>query len=190
VDVAALSRALVTAERRTATEWAATSKRAPLAAAWERLLWAGSRLGAAALFDSARAILQGGEAGAPARVRQEAARALGRLGTVDGSLKLTGTAPVLSDKERTAAAEVVRAALSDPDARVRAAAADALAKLAPERATPWALEVKPFDPVALGPTGVKASPDTLTTSVSPCPRCWGRRPWSRSWPWPGARTPT
>lgn len=164
VDVAAVSRALVTAERRTATEWAATPRRATLAAAWERLVWAGSRLGAAALFDSARAILQGGEAGAPARVRQEAARALGRLGTVDASLKPSGTAPVLSDKERTTAAEVLRAALSDPDAQVRAAAADALAKLAPERATTWALEVKPFDPVALGPTGVKAAPGTLTTS--------------------------
>jgi ParB family chromosome partitioning protein len=163
VDVAAVSRALVTAERRTATEWAAAPapKRNPLATAWARLLWAGSRLGASALFDSARTILQGGEAGAPASVRQEAARVLGRLGTAGGTLQ---SAAVLSDKERTAAAEVLRAALSDPDARVRAAAADALAKLAPERATPWALEVKPFDPVALGPTGVKPTQETLTTS--------------------------
>ena len=170
VDVAALSRALVMAERRTATEWAATPapKRAPLTAAWERLLWAGSRLGAAALFDSARPLLQGGEAAAPARVREEAARVLGRLGTTDGTLQLKATprsaAPVLSDKERTAAAELLRTTLGDPDARVRAAAADALAKLAPERAATWALEVKPFDPVALGPTGGKPAPDALTTS--------------------------
>jgi ParB family chromosome partitioning protein len=170
VDVAALSRALVTAERRTASDWAAAPvpKRAPLAAAWERLLWAGSRLGAAALSDSARAILQGGEAGAPARVRQEAARALGRLGMVAGTLRLAGAAqdrPVLSnDKERAAAAETLRAALGDPDAHVRAAVADALAKLAPERAAAWALEVKPFDPVALGPTGDRPAPDALTTS--------------------------
>ncbi|NMO20999.1 hypothetical protein HPC49_28215 [Pyxidicoccus fallax] len=172
VDVAALSRALVTAERRTASEWAAAPapKRAPLAAAWERLLWAGSRLGAAALSDSARAILQGGEAGAPARVRQEAARALGRLGSVNGTLQPKGatpTAPVLShDKERAAVAETLRASLVDPDARVRAAAADALAKLAPERAAAWALEVKPFDPVALGPTGDRPPQDTLATSES------------------------
>ncbi|MCY1018028.1 HEAT repeat domain-containing protein [Pyxidicoccus sp. MSG2] len=163
VDVAAVSRAVVTAERRTATEWAAAPapRRKPLSAAWERLLWAGSRLGASTLFDSARTILQGGEAGAPARVRQEAARVLGRLGTPGGTLQ---SAAVLSDKERTAAAETLRAALSDPDAQVRAAAAAALAKLAPERATTWALEVKPFDPVALGPTGVKPTPDALTTS--------------------------
>ncbi|HZI12622.1 MAG TPA: HEAT repeat domain-containing protein, partial [Myxococcus sp.] len=85
VDTAALARALVTAERRTASEWAAdaraVTKRAVLATAWERLVWAGARLGAAGLADSARAILQGGEAAAPARVRVEAARALVRLGT-------------------------------------------------------------------------------------------------------------
>jgi ParB family chromosome partitioning protein len=223
VDVATLSRALVTAERRAAADWAATPgpKRAALAVAWERLLWAGSRLGAGALFDAARTILQGGEAGAPARVREEAARALHRLGTAGGTLQLKAatqatppertaagaalpagpaneptaagatspagpapertvagaaspakptveilrtTPPVLSDKERAAAAETLRAALGDPDAQVRAAAADALAKLAPERAAAWALEVKPFDPVALGPTAGKPAPDALTTS--------------------------
>lgn len=170
VDVAALARALVTAERRTASEWAAAkpaSKRTPLAAAWERLLWAGARLGAAGMADSSRTILQGGEAQAPARVRVEAARALARLGTAGGSLQLTGqaAAPVLSnDKERAAAAEALRTALADPDAEVRSAAADALARLAPERAPAWALEVKPFDPVALGPTGAKLDPAALATS--------------------------
>src|SRR3712207_7569435 len=41
-----LGRAVTTAERRTATEWASTPepKREPLANAWARLLWAGSRL--------------------------------------------------------------------------------------------------------------------------------------------------
>ncbi|HZI14261.1 MAG TPA: hypothetical protein VE153_28085, partial [Myxococcus sp.] len=84
-----------------------------------------------------------------------------------GSLQLTGKAdaPVISnDKERAAAAEALRAALADPDADVRAAAADALARLAPEKASAWALEVKPFDPVALGPTGAKVDPGALTGS--------------------------
>jgi ParB family chromosome partitioning protein len=139
-DASALSSALVKAERRTSSEWASAPgpKRPPLARAWERLLWASARLGVAELATGARAILQGGEAGAPAEVRQEAARALGTLGTA---------------KELPAAAEVLRAALGDPDSRVREAAADSLARLAPERGE-WALAVKPFDPVAVGPMGV------------------------------------
>jgi ParB family chromosome partitioning protein len=56
-------------------------------------------------------------------------------------------------KELTAAAEMLRAALGDPDSRVREAAADSLARLAPDRGE-WALAVKPFDPVAVGPMGV------------------------------------
>jgi ParB family chromosome partitioning protein len=68
-------------------------------------------------------------------VRQEAARALGTA------------------KELTTAAEALRAALGDPDSQVREAAADSLARLAPDRAE-WALAVKPFDPVAVGPMGV------------------------------------
>ncbi|WIG99412.1 HEAT repeat domain-containing protein [Myxococcus sp. SDU36] len=169
VDLAALSRALVTAERRTATDWtsAAPSRRAALEAAWERLLWAGSRLGTAGLADSARTLLQGGETAAPGTVRQEAARALGRLGTPGGTLTLTGQAPaavLTNEKERAAAADTLRKSLVDPDARVRAAAADALAKLAPERATAWALEVKPFDAVAFGPMGARTTRELLATS--------------------------
>jgi ParB family chromosome partitioning protein len=142
-----LARALLAAERRTATEWAATPapKRAPVARAWERLLWAGSRLGLTELAGVARELLLGGEARAPAGVRQEAARVLGRLGTSD--------------------VEPLRAALADPDARVRAGAAATLAQLAPEHAGAWALAVKPFDPVALGPTGaVVRGADTLASS--------------------------
>ncbi|WP_224240450.1 HEAT repeat domain-containing protein [Hyalangium gracile] len=149
-DAATLSGAVVKAERRTSSEWASATgpKRPPLARAWQRLLWAGSRLGAAELATGARAILQGGEAGAPAEVRQEAARVLGHLGTAEAGAK-----PVLSaPKELSAAAEALRAALADPDSRVREAAATSLARLAPERAE-WALAVKPFDPVAVGPMG-------------------------------------
>jgi ParB family chromosome partitioning protein len=149
-DAATLSTALVKAERRTSSEWASAPgpKRPPLARAWDRLLWAGSRLRVAELATGARAILQGGEAGAPAEVRQEAARALGHLGTAEAGAK-----PVLSTpKELSSAAEALRSALADPDSRVREAAAASLARLAPERAE-WALAVKPFDPVAVGPMG-------------------------------------
>ncbi|MFL5347805.1 MAG: HEAT repeat domain-containing protein [Hyalangium sp.] len=149
-ELAKLSSAVVKAERRTSSEWASAPgpKRPPLARAWDRLLWAGSRLGVAELATGARTILQGGEAGAPAEVRQEAARALGHLGTA-----AQGAKPVLSTpKERTSAAEALRAALADPDTGVREAAADSLARLAPERSD-WALTVKPFDPVAVGPMG-------------------------------------
>ncbi|ADO67966.1 HEAT repeat domain-containing protein [Stigmatella aurantiaca] len=154
--------ALAAAERRTATEWAAApgTKRPPFASAWQRLLWAGARLGTAPLATGAHAILQGGEAGAPATVRQEAARTLGTLGTAEA-----GATPALATaKERTSAAEALRAALTDTDARVRSAAAAALARLAPER-TDWALAVKPFDPVAVGPlaSGLRA-PEPLATS--------------------------
>jgi ParB family chromosome partitioning protein len=145
-DRVTLGRAITTAERRTASEWAATPapKREPLASAWERLLWAGSRLGVAELARAAKDILQGGEARAPAGVRLEAARALGRLDT---------------------APEALRAALSDPDAEVREAATTALARLAPERAAEWALAVQPFDPVAAGPAGgAVRGPRQLATS--------------------------
>jgi ParB family chromosome partitioning protein len=145
-DRAALGRAITTAERRTASEWASTPepKREPLAHAWERLLWAGSRLGVAELGKAAKECLQGGEAKTPAGVRLEAARALDRL---------------------NAAPEALRAALSDPDAEVREAAATALARIAPERAAEWALAVQPFDPVATGPTGAAVrSPKQLATS--------------------------
>ncbi|PTL85016.1 HEAT repeat domain-containing protein [Vitiosangium sp. GDMCC 1.1324] len=133
-DRAMLGRAIATAERRTASEWASTPapKREPLANAWARLLWAGSRLGVTELAKAAKDILQGGEAKAPAGVRLEAARALGRLNT---------------------APEALRAALSDPDAEVREAATTALATISPERAAEWALAVQPFDPVATGPAG-------------------------------------
>ncbi|MCE9668591.1 HEAT repeat domain-containing protein [Myxococcus stipitatus] len=169
VDVAAVSRALVTAERRTASEWASTPahKRAPLATAWERLLWAGSRLGAEGLADSARAILEGGGAVAPAPVRHEAARALGRLGTTGGTVTFVGQAPVAAlarDAERAAAVRALRGALGDVDAWVRAAVADTLSRLAPEQAATWALEQKPFDPVAPGPTAAKVPASALTTS--------------------------
>jgi ParB family chromosome partitioning protein len=77
-------------------------------------------------------------------VRLEAARALDRL---------------------SAAPEALKAALSDPDAEVREAAATALARLAPERAAEWALAVQPFDPVATAPTGATLrSPKQLATS--------------------------
>jgi len=161
-DVATLSGALAKAERRTSSEWASAPgpKRPPLARAWERLLWASARFGVVELTTGARAILQGGAAVAPAEVRQEAARALGTLGTAEAGAK-----PVLSaPKELTAVTEALRAALSDPDARVREAAAASLARLAPERAG-WALEVKPFDPVAVGPMGVGLrDPKSLTSS--------------------------
>ncbi|WP_257459482.1 HEAT repeat domain-containing protein [Archangium lipolyticum] len=144
-DGATLGRAITAAERRTATEWASTPnpKRAPLASAWERLLWAGSRLEVAELAKAAKDILQGGEAKAPAGVRLEAARALGRLNT---------------------APEALKAALSDASAEVREAAAAALARIAPERAAEWALALQPFDPVAMGPTGVAVrTPKQLAT---------------------------
>lgn len=150
-DVAALSGALSKSERRTASEWTSAPgpKRPPLARAWERLLWASARFAVVEVAAGARAILQGGAAGAPAEVRQEAARTLGTLGTAEA-----GTKPVLSaPKELTAATEALRAALADADSRVREAAAASLARLAPDRAS-WALEVKPFDPVAVGPMGV------------------------------------
>ncbi|SEK98366.1 chromosome partitioning protein, ParB family [Stigmatella aurantiaca] len=159
---ATLHGALASAERRTAAEWAAapSTKRPPLASAWQRLIWASARLGTAPLATGAHAILRGGEAVAPAAVRQEAARALARLGSAEGN-----TPPVLaSAKERASAAEVLRTALTDADARVRSAAAASLARLAPER-TDWALAVKPFDPVAVGPlaAGLRA-PEPLATS--------------------------
>ena len=143
---AMLGRALTTAERRTASEWASTPepKREPLEAAWERLLWAGSCLGVTELAKAGKDILQGGEAKAPAGVRLEAARALGRLNT---------------------APEALRAALSDPHTEVREAATSALARIAPERAAEWALAVQPFDPVATGPAGgTVRSPKQLATS--------------------------
>ncbi|HEX8826007.1 MAG TPA: HEAT repeat domain-containing protein, partial [Archangium sp.] len=145
-DRTTLGRALLNAERRTASEWASTPgpKRGPLANAWERLLWAGSRLGVAELTKPAKDCLQGGGAKAPAGVRLEAARALDRL---------------------NAAPEALRPALADPDAGVREAAATALARLAPERAAEWALAVQPFDPVATGPTGATVrTPKQLATS--------------------------
>ncbi|RKG63873.1 hypothetical protein D7V80_29030 [Corallococcus sp. CA054B] len=147
VDTAGLTRALVAAERRTATAWATAQppKKEPLAAAWERLLWAGSRLGAKELVATSAEILRKGEAQAPAAVRQEAARVLGRL-------------------KATSEAQALRGALGDPDAAVRAAAASVLAALVPEQSSAWALEVKPFDPVALGPTGAKVAASALTGS--------------------------
>ncbi|NPC72768.1 hypothetical protein HPP05_23745 [Corallococcus exiguus] len=147
VDTAGLTRALVAAERRTATAWATAQppKKEPLAAAWERLLWAGSRLGAKELVATSAEILRKGEAQAPAAVRQEAARVLGRL-------------------KATSEAQALRTALGDPDAAVRSAAASVLAALVPEQSSAWALEVKPFDPVALGPTGAKVAPSALTSS--------------------------
>ncbi|RKH14345.1 hypothetical protein D7X74_20205 [Corallococcus sp. CA047B] len=147
VDTASLTRAVVASERRTAASWAATSapKREPLASAWERLLWAGSRLGAKELVATSAEILRKGEAHAPAGVRQEAARVLGRL-------------------KATNEAQALRAALADPDAPVRSAAASVLAALVPDQAAAWALEVKPFDPVAMGPTGAKVAPGLLTAS--------------------------
>ncbi len=150
-ELATLSSAVAKAERRTSSEWASapSPKRPPLARAWDRLLWAGARLGVAELATGARAILQGGEAGAPAEVRQEAARALGHLGTANAGAKAVLSTP----KERSSAAEALRAALADPASRVREAAADSLARLDPERAG-WALAVKPFDPVAVSPMGV------------------------------------
>ncbi|RKH61547.1 HEAT repeat domain-containing protein [Corallococcus aberystwythensis] len=147
VDTAALTRALVAAERRTAAAWATAQppKKDPLAAAWERLLWAGSRLGAKELVATSAEILRKGEAQAPAAVRQEAARVLGRM-------------------KATNEAQALRTALGDPDANVRSAAASVLAALAPEQSSAWALEVKPFDPVALGPTGAKVPASALTAS--------------------------
>ncbi|WPB76964.1 HEAT repeat domain-containing protein [Archangium violaceum] len=145
-DRAVLGRAIATAERRTASEWASTPapKREPLETAWERLLWSGSCLGVSELAKAGKDILQGGEAKAPAGVRLEAARALGRLNT---------------------APEALRAALSDPDAEVREAATSALARIAPERAAEWALAVQPFDPVATGPAGgTVRSPKQLASS--------------------------
>ncbi|MBN8470939.1 HEAT repeat domain-containing protein [Corallococcus exiguus] len=147
VDTAGLTRALVAAERRTATAWvsAQPEKKEPLAAAWERLLWAGSRLGAKELVATSAEILRKGEVQAPAAVRQEAARVLGRL-------------------KATNEAQALRTALGDPDAAVRSAAASVLAALVPEQSSAWALEVKPFDPVALGPTGAKVAQSALTSS--------------------------
>ncbi|HYO53647.1 HEAT repeat domain-containing protein [Archangium sp.] len=145
-DRATLGRAMTTAERRTASEWASTPapKQEPLASAWERLLWAGSRMGVDELARAAKDLLQGGEARAPAGVRLEAARALSRLNT---------------------APEALRAALSDPDAEVREAATAALARIAPEHAAEWALAVRPFDPVATGPAGgTVREPKQLATS--------------------------
>jgi ParB family chromosome partitioning protein len=145
-DRASLGKALATGEKHTASQWASAvpPQRELLAQAWERMLWAGSRLGVAELVKSAQGLLQKGEAVAPAGVRLEAVRALGRLG---------------------AAPEALRPALADPDAEVRGAAAAELARSAPERAAEWALAVKPFDPVAMGPTGgTVRTPQRLATS--------------------------
>lgn len=147
-DKAVLGKALVAAERRTVADWKAArgSKQKQVeahsaVAAWERLLWAGSRLGVAELAGACRGVLEGSEAEAPESVRCEAARALGRLGAS------------LSELERRGAAAALRKALVDPVEQVRSAASTALAAVAPEQAAGWALEVKPFDAVALGPVG-------------------------------------
>jgi ParB family chromosome partitioning protein len=96
------------------------------AKAWSRALWAGGRLGLAALAAPARAALA--SADAPAQVRAEAARTLGIL-------------------KQAQDASALAAAVRDREPAVRAAAASALAASAPAQLT--AALKTPADPDAL-----------------------------------------
>ncbi|WP_437592087.1 HEAT repeat domain-containing protein [Sorangium sp. So ce1000] len=162
-DRAALAGALAAAAQRTAERWSAAhgDERDAEAAAWRELLWAAARAGATATAPALRALLA--DAGAPGEVRREAARSLGAL---ESAARSRGAA------QPAGAVEALTAALKDMDAGVRASAAAALAALAPDGSAAIAAAVRPFDPVAFGPTARVASPEALSALAATEP---GRR---------------
>lgn len=132
---ATLQRALVGAQQRAHSLWGAAlpKQREAEARAWERIVWAATRLGATAIVSAARELVRAPDATAPATVRRVSARALEVLGGADD-------------------VDALVTALGDPDGDVRASAARALEALAPERAAALAVGVRPFDAVAFGVT--------------------------------------
>ncbi|WP_437328650.1 HEAT repeat domain-containing protein [Sorangium sp. So ce381] len=162
-DRGALAGALAAAAQRTAERWSAAhgDERSAEAAAWRELLWATGRAGATAMAPALRALLSNDSA--PGEVRREAARALGAL---ESAARSAGAAPPAG------AVEALTAALKDMDAGVRASASAALAALAPDGSAAIAAAVRPFDPVAFGPTARVASPEALAALAATEP---GRR---------------
>ncbi|WP_437551608.1 HEAT repeat domain-containing protein [Sorangium sp. So ce367] len=162
-DRGALAGALAAAAQRTAERWSAAhgDERSAEAAAWRELLWAAGRAGATAMAPALRALLSNDSA--PGEVRREAARALGAL---ESAARSAGAAPPAG------AVEALTAALKDMDAGVRASASAALAALAPDGSAAIAVAVRPFDPVAFGPTARVASPEALAALAATEP---GRR---------------
>ncbi|WP_437716798.1 HEAT repeat domain-containing protein [Sorangium sp. So ce448] len=162
-DRGALAGALAAAAQRTAERWSAAhgDERSAEAAAWRELLWAAGRAGATATAPALRALLSNDSA--PGEVRREAARALGAL---ESAARSAGAAPPAG------AVEALTAALKDMDAGVRASASAALAALAPDGSAAIAVAVRPFDPVAFGPTARVASPEALAALTATEP---GRR---------------
>ncbi|WP_437601743.1 HEAT repeat domain-containing protein [Sorangium sp. So ce590] len=162
-DRGALAGALAAAAQRTAERWSAAhgDERSAEAAAWRELLWAAGRAGATAAAPALRALLSNDSA--PGEVRREAARALGAL---ESAARSAGAAPPAG------AVEALTAALKDMDAGVRASASAALAALAPDGSAAIAVAVRPFDPVAFGPTARVASPEALAALTTTEP---GRR---------------
>lgn len=136
----ALGQALADAEGRCARGWKAPTPipgqdldeaREAEARAWVEVLWAATVVGPAPggpLRERAAKIIGGGDDAAPAAVRCAAV-------------------PILTAAGDRAA---LTAALQDPDASVRAAAAAGLQRAAPAEALAQALAVRPFDPVSLG----------------------------------------
>ncbi|WP_438035640.1 HEAT repeat domain-containing protein [Sorangium sp. So ce204] len=151
-DRGALAGALAAAAQRTAERWSAAhgDERSAEAAAWRELLWAAGRAGATAMAPALRALLSNDSA--PGEVRREAVRALGAL---ESAARSAGAAPPAG------AVEALTAALEDMDAGVRGSASAALAALAPDGSAAIAVAVRPFDPVAFGPTARVASPEAL-----------------------------
>lgn len=144
--------ALGKAERRAAerTRGCGPDHREEEERAWVRLLWAATnaaRSGAAELLARARELLA--DASAPARVRQQAVRALLRHG-----------AP--GDTKDAAA---LSAALTDGDPVVREAAAAALARLQPDAAFGAAAAARPFDPVAFAPAALRPVPEPTSAQL-------------------------
>ncbi|WP_437534582.1 HEAT repeat domain-containing protein [Sorangium sp. So ce726] len=162
-DRGALAGALAAAAQRTAERWSAAhgDERNAEAAAWRELLWAAGRAGATATAPALRALLSNDSA--PGEVRREAARALGAL---ESAARSRGAAPPAG------VVEGLTAALKDMDAGVRASASAALAALAPDGSAAIAAAVRPFDPVAFGPTARVASPEALAALAATEP---GRR---------------
>ncbi|WP_437985501.1 HEAT repeat domain-containing protein [Sorangium sp. So ce117] len=162
-DRGALAGALAAAAQRTAERWSAAhgDERSAEAAAWRELLWAAGRAGATAMAPALRALLSNDSA--PGEVRREAVRALGAL---ESAARSAGAAPPAG------AVEALTAALKDMDAGVRASASAALAALASDGSAAIAVAVRPFDPVAFGPTARVASPEALAALAATEP---GRR---------------
>ncbi|WP_437289842.1 HEAT repeat domain-containing protein [Sorangium sp. So ce406] len=163
-DRGALAGALAAAAQRTAERWSAAhgDERDAEAAAWRELLWAAARAGATAMAPALRALLV--SSGAPGGVRREAARALGTLAALESAEATAGGARDI--------VEALTAALADMDAGVRAAAAAALAALAPDGSAARAASARPFDPVAFEATARAATPEALSALAASEP---GRR---------------